>query len=111
MPKVTKEVTKPHAAMKRLNLVEARRSAEICNLVTKPHAAMKRLNLWRDSKKVPKNKCYKTARGYEALKPVKNFGVRVYESDSYKTARGYEALKLCALKPAHRAGEKAQKGK
>ncbi len=30
---------------------------------------------------------------------------------SYKTARGYEALKLCALKPAHRAGEKAQKGK
>ena len=78
---------------------------------------------------------YKTARGYEALKRRKPFGVcSSYQSvtkphaamkrlnykwlakfmgvsPSYKTARGYEALKLCALKPAHRAGEKAQKGK
>ena len=66
-------------------------------LVTKPHAAMKRLNecySWGNKRRPHR---YKTARGYEALKPLS-----ITNSDMlgncYKTARGYEALKLKLLR-------------
>ena len=48
-------VTKPHAAMKRLNIVETEGKVNPKD-VTKPHAAMKRLNLdknpgvWNDKR-------------------------------------------------------------
>ena len=61
------------------------------NLVTKPHAAMKRLNLKRGWD-VNHRFRYKTARGYEALKRGLAY-TYLKGSYSYKTARGYEALK------------------
>ena len=37
---------------------------------------------------------YKTARGYEALKPPVRCTAKKRKKHRYKTARGYEALKL-----------------
>ena len=64
--------------MKRLNnAVRRRRTGDF--RVTKPHAAMKRLNHPRQ-KNVEGHHCYKTARGYEALKQdwLINFSRREY---------------------------------
>ena len=106
-------VTKPHAAMKRLNARMLKNGMKILSyktargyealkqqyagsrtvyLVTKPHAAMKRLNVSLISLFLTFPKGYKTARGYEALKRCEWCA----ENDAthcYKTARGYEALK------------------
>ena len=108
-----KSVTKPHAAMKRLNARMLKNGMKILSyktargyealkqqyagsrtvyLVTKPHAAMKRLNVSLISLFLTFPKGYKTARGYEALKRCEWCA----ENDAthcYKTARGYEALK------------------